>query len=89
MLEEIIIDGVPFMAARYAAANVGISPDYLTRWCREGLVTARRVAGGIWFVNLPSLEKYLAEKQARKEIWRAQLAQQRRDELHASHARTA
>jgi hypothetical protein len=51
MVDEITIDGTRFVAARQAAALVGMSPDYLTRWCREGLVTARRLTGGIWFVN--------------------------------------
>ena len=37
MIEEITIDGVRFTAARQAAALVGISPDYLTRWCRQTL----------------------------------------------------
>jgi len=52
MLEEIKIDGVQFVAARYAAALVGMSPDYLTRWCREGLVHARRLASGVWCVSV-------------------------------------
>lgn len=40
MTEEITIDGMPFIAARSAAALFGMSPDYLTRWCREGRVVA-------------------------------------------------
>ena len=80
MLDEINIDGVHFMAARRAAARVGVSPDYLTRWCREGLVSARRLAGGVWFVSVPALENYLAEKETRKNLWRVQLAQQRRQD---------
>ena len=79
MLEEITIDGVHFMAARRAATLVGISPDYLTRWCREGLVHARRLAGGVWFVSVPALEKN-PEKEARKIVRRAQLARRRREE---------
>jgi hypothetical protein len=59
MVEEITIDGMPYIAARNAAALVGMSPDYLTRWCREGLVEARRITSGIWFVNLPSLKQHL------------------------------
>jgi selenoprotein W-related protein len=48
MLDEITIDGQQFIAARRAAAIVAVSPDYLTRWCREGLVEAKRLAGGIF-----------------------------------------
>jgi len=86
MLDEIQIDGVQFKAARRAAALVGVSPDYLTRWCREGLVEAKRLAGGVWFVNLQSLEQHLAEKEARKKLWRQDLSQQRREEQRAAHA---
>jgi hypothetical protein len=90
MLDELYIDGVRFKAARRAASLAGISPDYLTRWCREGWVQARQLAGGVWFVSIPSLEEYLAEKSARKEEWRAHLAQLRRDEQqeHAHPAAT-
>jgi predicted site-specific integrase-resolvase len=80
MIEEITIEGERYTAGRRAASLVGVSPDYLTRWCREGLVRARRLAGGIWYVSLPSLEAYLAEKEARKHAWREQLRAERREE---------
>ena len=80
MVEEITIEGTRFVAAKQAATIVGIFPDYLTRWCREGLIKARRLAGGIWFVNLPSLKQHLAERNARKAEWRAQLSQRLREE---------
>lgn len=80
MVEEITIDGMPFIAARNAAAIVGISPDYLTRWCREGLITARRISSGTWFVNLQSVQQHLAEREARKALWRAQLSQRLKQE---------
>ena len=85
MLDEITLDGVRYLAGKRAASLVGVSPDYLTRWCREGLVQARRLAGGVWFVSVASLEQHLAEKEARKQQWRAQLRTQRREE-HASFA---
>ena len=85
MVDEITIDGTRFVAARQAAALVGMSPDYLTRWCREGLVQARRIASGIWFVNLQSLQQHLAEREAHKAEWRTRLAQHRREErAHAT-----
>ena len=87
MVEEITIEGTRFVAARQAAALVGMSPDYRTRWCREGLIKARRLAGGIWFVNLQSLQQHLAEREARKADWRAQLAQRLRQER--AHAATS
>jgi hypothetical protein len=48
MLDELYIDGARFKAARRAASLAGVSPDYLTRWCREGWVEARQLAGGVW-----------------------------------------
>lgn len=85
MVEEITIEGTRFVAAKQAAALVGMSPDYLTRWCREGLIKARRLAGGIWFVNLQSLKQLLAEREARKAEWRSQHAQRLREErAHAT-----
>ncbi len=62
MIEEIIIEGEHYTAGKRAASLVGVSPDYLTRWCREGLVHARRLAGGVWFVSLPSREQLRAER---------------------------
>ena len=47
MVDEIVIDGVPYIAGKRAASLIGLSPDYVSRWCREGLVDARRLAGGI------------------------------------------
>ena len=85
MLNELIIDGALFVAAKNAAARAGITPDYLTRWCREGRVHARRLAGGVWFVSILSLEKHLAEKEAHKKQWCEQLRATRREE-HASFA---
>jgi predicted site-specific integrase-resolvase len=80
MIEEIMIEGERYTASRRAASLAGVSPDYLSRWCREGLVHARRLAGGVWFVSLPSLEQFLAEKEARKHAWREQLRAERREE---------
>ena len=80
MVDEITIDGTRFVAARQAASLVGMSPDYLTRWCREGLVKARRITSGIWFVNLQSLQQHLAEREARKTAWRSELSQRLREE---------
>jgi hypothetical protein len=54
--------------------------NYVSRWCREGLVDARRIAGGIWFVNTRSLRQYLAIREARKSALREELRENRRDE---------
>jgi predicted site-specific integrase-resolvase len=84
MVEEITIEGTRFVVARQAAALVGMSPEYLTRWCREGHIEARRLAGGIWFVNLQSLKQHLAEREAQKARWRAHLSQRlRKERAHA------
>lgn len=85
MVDEITIEGTRFVAAKQAAMLVGMSPDYLTRWCREGLVKSRRLTGGIWFVNLQSLKHHLAVRAEHKAEWRAQLAQRLKNErAHAT-----
>jgi len=87
MVEEIVINGVPYIAGKRAASLIGLSPDYVSRWCREGLVDARRLAGGIWFVNTRSFRQYLAVREARKRALREELRENRRDEREHNQSR--
>jgi hypothetical protein len=86
MVDEIIIDGVPYIAGKRAASLIGLSPDYISRWCREGFVDARRLAGGIWFVSTRSLQDYLAVREARRRAWREALRESRQDERDHSES---
>jgi hypothetical protein len=75
----IIVAGVTYVRSRDAARSFGISPDYASRLARGGLIDGRLVHG-LWFVDLASLEKFLAAQERQKEAWRARLAELRREE---------
>ena len=76
---KILINGVAFLRARDAARRVGLVPDYVTRLARGELVAGTRIEG-LWFVSLASLEQFISDQERQKEIWRAELARQRREE---------
>ena len=82
---ELVIDGVAYLRSRDAARAVGLTSDYLTKLARGSAIEGIR-RDGLWYVNLTSLEQFVAEQERQKEIWRAHLAKQRREEqLAAGH----
>jgi hypothetical protein len=82
-----VIDGAQYAPAKDAAAGAGVSPDCITGWCRDKRIEARRLAGGVWFVNTQSLESYLAARRARS-AERAQVARFRAAEKRTIGAAT-
>jgi predicted site-specific integrase-resolvase len=88
MIQELTIDGVRYLAAKEAATRAGITHDYVTRWCREGRVRGRRIAGGVWFVSVPSLDSYLARRAELKSEWRVALRDRQRAEYAHAQALT-
>ena len=85
---KILIDGIEFVRARDAARRVGLVPDYVTRLARGELVAGKLVRG-LWFVSLASLKQFISDQERQKEIWRAELARQRREEQRlAGHPST-
>lgn len=80
---SIAIDGVNYVRSRDAAHIVQLAPDYVSRLARENLIEGRQV-DGLWFVRLASLKAFTAEQERQKEIWRAELARQRREEQIAA-----
>ena len=85
---KILIDGVEFVRARDAARRVGLVPDYVTRLARGELV-AGKLVWGLWFVNLASIKSFITDQERQKEIWRAELGRQRREEQRlAGHPST-
>ena len=76
---KILVDGVAYIRSRDAARSVRLAPDYVSRLARGALIDGKLV-DGLWFVNVASLKIFLAEQERQKEIWRAQLARQRREE---------
>jgi hypothetical protein len=75
----LVVDGVTYVRSRDAARAVQLAPDYVSRLARSGLIAGRQVEG-LWYVNLASLQAFVADQERQKEIWRAELAQQRREE---------
>ena len=76
---EISISGVTYVRSRDAAQCVNLSPAYISRLARAGLV-AGKLVDGLWFVELASLKDFIADQERQKELWRAQLAKLRRNE---------
>lgn len=76
---KIVVDGISFIRSRDAARIVELAPDYVSRLARSALIIGRQVEG-LWFVNLASLQEFVADHERQKEIWRAQLAKIRREE---------
>jgi hypothetical protein len=59
---SINIDGTQYIRSRDAARCVHLTPDYVSRLSRGGLIEGRIVAG-LWFVTLPSLQKVITDQE--------------------------
>jgi hypothetical protein len=70
---ELVIDGVAFLCSREAAKLVELSPDYISRLARAGVIHGRLLANQ-WFVSIPSLQVFSADHERRKQMSRARLA---------------
>jgi len=77
--KQIMFAGVTYVRSRDAARAVHLVPDYISRLARVGLI-AGLVADSLWFVNLDSLRAFIAEQERQKQLWRARLSAQRREE---------
>jgi len=77
--QTIVVDGVRYVLTRAVAKSANLSPNYISRFCREALVQAVR-HNGMWYVNETSLEKFLADEVRQQEEWKRQLSQQRKHE---------
>jgi hypothetical protein len=70
---------VTYVRSRDAARAVHLAPDSISRLARVGLI-AGLVADRLWFVSSDSLRAFMADQQRQKELWRARLSAQRREE---------
>ena len=77
--KQIMFAGIAYVPSRDAARLVGLTADYISRLARVGLI-AGLLDDGVWFVSLDSLRAFMAEQDRQKELRRAQLAAQRREE---------
>ena len=78
-LRRVLINGVTYIRSRDAAREVSLALDYVSRLARHGAVDGKRIAG-IWFVDLISLKKFVADQERQKELLRARFARMRREE---------
>jgi hypothetical protein len=75
-----------FLSSKEAGTRSGYTSDYISRLAREGKVVAKRV-GISWFVELSSLEVFLADaeraREARKEALRLERSRERAERVAA------
>jgi hypothetical protein len=76
---KVLINGVTYIRSRDAARAVNLALDYVSRLARQEAIAGKRVSS-IWFVELASLQNFVAEQERRKELLRARFAQMRREE---------
>ena len=76
---KLVIDGTTFIRSRDAARIVHLTHDYISRLARGNLIDGHLVEG-LWFVELASLKDFIIDQERQREIWRANLARQRREE---------
>jgi hypothetical protein len=74
--DVIHFDGTRYLSAASAAKHFEFAPDYFTRLCREGKISARQL-GRRWYVNPVAVQTF----QRAQEQQRAELAQKRREEF--------
>jgi hypothetical protein len=80
---KVLINGVTYIRSRDAARAVNLALDYVSRLARRGAIARTRVSG-IWFIDLASLKKFIADQERQKELLRARFGQMRREEQRLS-----
>ena len=76
MSEEIYFQGVRFISANEAADIADLSRDYVTRLCRDGSISGRRL-GKVWYVEEKGLKEFLIKQEFVKKSRESQLQKQR------------
>lgn len=71
-MEELLIDGVSYVASREAARYAGYATDYVGQLCRQGSLECTRV-GRSWYINKNSLEHYLKQQESESKVRAEQL----------------
>ena len=79
-LTEFIQDGIRYVPTKVVAKSVGLAPDYLSRFCREGLV-AGVFHKGAWYVEEQSLNRFLADQERQREEYNRKLSDEAKQEV--------
>jgi hypothetical protein len=75
VVTEFVQDGIRYLPSKTLAKACGISPQYLTSFCRDGLVTAV-FHRGAWHVEEQSLHRFLAEQEKQREEYNRRLSEE-------------
>jgi len=81
--KEMYFDGVRYISASQAAAEVSLTRDYLARLCKSQKIVARR-EGKTWYIDIASLESFLDAQKFAGEFRKKQLAEERLREYRES-----
>jgi len=65
MSDQITIEGKDYISSKRASELSGYSQDYIGQLARGSQIDAQRI-GGLWFVQMPSLEAYKAKAESFK-----------------------
>ncbi len=72
MNDKINSDEDSYVSANEAASSSGFTRDYITRLSRQGKINAKRIEKS-WYVDKRSLQEFVENQEAQKEIRRRQL----------------
>jgi len=84
-LSEFVQDGIRYVPTKAIAKSVDLSPDYLTRFCREGKVAAV-FHKGAWYVSEASLTTFLADEARRRDEQNRKLSEEAKQEVERLRA---
>ncbi len=80
MKDILRIENKEFVSAQYAANLFGFTRDYVSRLCREGRVSGRRVGTG-WFVEYESMKRFVVHAELERKHRNESLARERKKAL--------
>jgi hypothetical protein len=80
---EVLIDGVPHVAAGKLAAEHGFSRDYIARLARQGTLRGRQL-GTHWYVEEIAFRTFLVLREYKRALRRHLLIADRKSEYQAA-----
>ena len=79
MEKELFFENKRYISSREAAHVAGFTHDYISKLCRYGKISGRKVGHG-WYVEAESFQKYLEESSQTKQERVEELSERRRSE---------
>lgn len=88
MTSVLTIEGKEYVPATIAGKHFGYTKDYILLLTKQGHIDGQKI-GNKWYVHIPSAEKYFRVAQAKREVRKKVISQERKAELKKySHVRT-